>query len=554
MKQKFDLLDTESGFVLSIEGQTETLTKDITIVLPDTDNATLATTKEVEDLRTKLVNGAITVRSSDFLGEHAASEFVLKTEAGNLGSNGEIVKFGSFGSEPIAIPAINSFVNFLSLVDNVGNLTGKVDNTKFLLKAAHMYNIRGMISSFDATSGNLQLTYKFYSVATGLEVYTPNVGLYMYNTPTGTAGIRNFEADGFVSPTEDVYLRLKVDANSTTGGSALTTRTTITEYASKDISLANFSINGKKFDVNNNVDLEGLSTLSGYNTTETLTEHRWIDGKPLYRKVITGTIAASPVDVIVNTGLSGISNTGHIINTKIVQSDGLVRSGASSYYISDTNECISYYNQVTGVITIYVSNSNASYANATYQIVLEYTKISDTASSPVRLVGSGNGTAGIVNELPALTGSEGKLLRVNQNGQLEWFDDGFVGCCVNSDSSTTITAGQTGKIKFTSAANCKVYDTHNAYDYVNNKFIAPVSGYYEVIGKTGYNTGGYNRAQIYKNGTNYRIGSDSMSNNSMVTDIIYLNAGDSIELYGFSSVANTTYISGMTYLTISLKK
>ena len=45
-----------------------------------------------------------------------------------------------------------------------------------------------------------------------------------------------------------------------------------------------------------------------------------------------------------------------------------------------------------------------------------------------------------------------------------------------------------------------------------------------------------------------------MSNNSMVTDIIYLNAGDSIELYGFSSVANTTYISGMTYLTISLKK
>ena len=51
MKQKFDLLDTESGYVLSIEGQTEVLTKDITIVLPDTDNAVLATTKEIEDLR-----------------------------------------------------------------------------------------------------------------------------------------------------------------------------------------------------------------------------------------------------------------------------------------------------------------------------------------------------------------------------------------------------------------------------------------------------------------------------------------------------------------------
>lgn len=329
----------------------------------------------------------------------------------------------------------------------------------------------------------------------------------------------------------------------------------ITEYMSKDLALKSVTINGKTFDNNNNIDLEGLSTLSSYNTTETLTEQRWIDGKPLYRKVITGTIAASPVDVIVNTGLSGISNTGHIMNTKIVQSDGLVRSGASSYYISDTNEFISYYNQVTGVIYIYVSNSNASYANASYQIVLEYTKIADTVQSPVRLVGSGNGTAGLVSELPAMVGSEGKLLRVNQNGQLEWFDDGFVGCSVIASVATTLPANTQTLIKFNDSANCKIFDTHNAFDFVNSKFVAPVSGYYDVIGKVGTASAGNSRAQICKNAiTDYRIGSDTSANMSIVNDIVYLNAGESVSLYGFCATANTTYAGSAVYFTVSLKK
>ncbi len=552
MKQKFDLLDTESGFVLSIEGQTETLTKDITIVLPDTDNATLATTKEVEDLRTKLVNGAITVRSSDFLGEHAASEFVLKTEAGNLGSNGEIVKFGSFGSEPIAIPAINSFVNFLSLVDNVGNLTGKVDNTKFLLKAAHMYNIRGMVSSFDATSGNLQLTYKFYSVATGLEVYTPNVGLYMYNTPTGTAGIRNFEADGFVSPTEDVYLRLKVDANSTTGGSALTTRTTITEYASKDISLANFSINGKKFDVNNNVDLEGLSTLSNYNTEEELTEQRWIDGRPIYRKVINFGSLPNNTAKTINHNISNMNDYWMDMENSFVA----YQNSDSRFPItlgSPLMVSASWYPTLTLTTLSFTTGSDRTLFSA--YVVIKYTKTSDTAQSPVRLVGSGNGTAGIVSELPALTGSEGKLLRVNQNGQLEWFDNGFVGCSVVANVATTLPAATITKVKFNDSDNCKVYDTHNAFDFVNSKFIAPISGYYEVIGKVGLTSNSYNKTTLYKNDVFYRIGIDSYYNQSMVTDIVYLEAGDSISLYVTSTAANTVQSNlNTTYFTIALKK
>ena len=436
MKQGFEFLDTESGYKFKLTGASDVLPKDITVVVPDdVDGAVLATSKEVEDLRTKLTNGTITVRNSDTVGNKQASEFALVDLSNvdlnglNIGTGGNSEGYFNIGSYENnvtgAVPAVNNFIPFLSLESDLNTIDAsqKIDNSTFLLKAGRTYKIEGGLISFTATSGTATTFFKLYNANTSEEIVLDKNTPLHSQTSVGTGLIRNFVPNFYYTPTVDVHLKLKVFSSTLVSCTNYQTLAIITEYMSKDLALKSVTINGKSFDNNNNIDLEGLSTLSSYNTTETLTEQRWIDGKPLYRKVITGTMAASPVDVIINTGLSGISNTGHIMNTKIVQSDGLVRSGASSYYISDTNECISYYNQVTGVITIYVSNSNASYANASYQIVLEYTKIVDTAQSPVRLVGSGNGTAGLVSELPAMVGSEGKLLRVNQNGLLEWFDN-----------------------------------------------------------------------------------------------------------------------------------
>lgn len=67
-----------------------------------------------------------------------------------------------------------------------------------------------------------------------------------------------------------------------------TTKINIMEISTREMILSDFSINGKKFDSNNNIDLEGLSTLSSPKlNVETLTEFRHsISGKPLYRKTI----------------------------------------------------------------------------------------------------------------------------------------------------------------------------------------------------------------------------------------------------------------------------
>ena len=121
--------------------------------------------------------------------------------------------------------------------------------------------------------------------------------------------------------------------------------------------------------------------------------------------------------------------------------------------------------------------------------------------------------------------------------------------------ATTLPANTQTLIKFNDSANCKVFDTHNAFDFVNSKFVAPVSGYYDVIGKVGTASAGYSRAQICKNDiTGYRLGSDTSANMSIVNDIVYLNAGVSVSLYGICTTANTTYANSAVYFTVSLKK
>ena len=58
-------------------------------------------------------------------------------------------------------------------------------------------------------------------------------------------------------------------------------------------------------------------------------------------------------------------------------------------------------------------------------IIIKYTKSTDTAQSPVRLVGSGNGTAGIVSELPSMTGQTNKNLMLDSNGLMTWGNNSF---------------------------------------------------------------------------------------------------------------------------------
>ena len=110
-----------------------------------------------------------------------------------------------------------------------------------------------------------------------------------------------------------------------------------------------------------------------YSTNEVDTGKTWIDGKPIYRRVFTGTItAAAGVRTLTSLmgGVSAVINTG-----------GYVNSGGSTY----TNYPLGFlqldgYNEYVNIAHNHVGNllliSNVAIArtNAPYQVWAEYTK------------------------------------------------------------------------------------------------------------------------------------------------------------------------------------
>jgi len=118
--------------------------------------------------------------------------------------------------------------------------------------------------------------------------------------------------------------------------------------------------------------------------------------------------------------------------------------------------------------------------------------------------------------------------------------------------------------------NAETYDSGNNFDSVTNyRFVAPVSGYYVVVGAV-YFIGCPTTdticvvAEIYVDGTRYAAGTNVAVNNvigemaATVTDIIYLAASSYVELYAYnwnSGALNTVDVFGdadFTYLSIHL--
>jgi hypothetical protein len=110
--------------------------------------------------------------------------------------------------------------------------------------------------------------------------------------------------------------------------------------------------------------------------------------------------------------------------------------------------------------------------------------------------------------------------------------------------SAYLSANQTGlsnstwtKVQF----NTEQFDTANAYDNVTNyRFQPTVAGYYQINGFAQIDASTINPSQInnaiYKNGSPYRtssfyVTSGAIAGGSAVTDVVYLNGTDYLELY-----------------------
>lgn len=119
-------------------------------------------------------------------------------------------------------------------------------------------------------------------------------------------------------------------------------------------------------DLQDNVE-EAIDSTSNYSTNETVVG-KWINNKPIYRKVVTGTTTSSGNDTNVTT----ISNLDILLNIY----GGII---ANNYfnpiglYTSSTNYVSGYAYQNGSVSLRHTDN----YQNKDYYCIIEYTKTTD---------------------------------------------------------------------------------------------------------------------------------------------------------------------------------
>lgn len=130
-------------------------------------------------------------------------------------------------------------------------------------------------------------------------------------------------------------------------------------------------------EVNSAIDtkLEGISSEDVYSTTETRIG-TWIDGKPLYRKVIeavTSGVANNPANIFNLGNFEIVRISGHVISRLGDRFD------INTYIkVGDTIQFISTYTSKAGFL--YVLQSGDPFLNSPVVVIVEYTKPTDTQS------------------------------------------------------------------------------------------------------------------------------------------------------------------------------
>lgn len=109
---------------------------------------------------------------------------------------------------------------------------------------------------------------------------------------------------------------------------------------------------------------------SDYSTTEKKTGATWIDGKPIYRRVISGT-TPSTSDYTQILSLSGIA---FVISSEGYVFDGSSTSYCLNWYISATN----FFSTIVKNDSVYVTmGASTGLKSKSIYIAIEYTKITD---------------------------------------------------------------------------------------------------------------------------------------------------------------------------------
>lgn len=313
----------------------------------------------------KTINGEVITGTGDI------------TIVGGSGSSGQTYMDIQYGymSATITTIAPDVFVPFAQTTNN-GTLdyTSKVDNSTILIKAGVLYKFEGQIGGIqdDDASFYYNISFGLYSDIAGTNLID-SVDRSTQYLASGPNLLRAYSATSYIKSDVDCYLKGKVDSGVVADASGVSIQiiNTLTKYNTTPIITT------------------GTIELPSYSTTETLTEKRWIDGKPIYRKVFTHTIGATAPtnDIVIYTGLTGI-DLSWVDDYKFVQTspESNVATSSGTFFVADTSEQRVYSTKDGSQISIMIPDNNALWVNSVYYIILEYTKTADTADSPTALI------------------------------------------------------------------------------------------------------------------------------------------------------------------------
>ena len=137
--------------------------------------------------------------------------------------------------------------------------------------------------------------------------------------------------------------------------------------------ISKIKIESSTYDLKDSSARTNISNITNYSTSQEYEIGTWIDGKTIYRKVITTTGTSANAEYIGR--LQGIET---LVNMFVwVEKNNYFRNGTCCYYgnLSWASQC--YYNKNNGYVSIESGNDFANFKNgATIRIIMEYTKAS----------------------------------------------------------------------------------------------------------------------------------------------------------------------------------
>lgn len=117
-----------------------------------------------------------------------------------------------------------------------------------------------------------------------------------------------------------------------------------------------------------------INNSDSYSTNEIKTNKRWIDGKPIYRKIFNNVSISAGTGRYITSGISNIEN--------MIKLEGILRYSGNNQFITIP----SYYNSSIFISANYQYNENRIYYDCgtfsgTAIFILEYTKTTDNTNT-----------------------------------------------------------------------------------------------------------------------------------------------------------------------------